>query len=234
MTEADPVVFEGFSRELLEFLRGLERNNEKAWFDRHRDAYEAFYLEPAKAFARSIAVALPALGSDLRSEPRVNGSIMRINRDVRFSKDKTPYKTALHFIFAGGDGPLKVNPAFYLRVAPASLGLGAGIFGFDPDQLARYRAAVVDARRGRALRTALEKVRKAGPYDLRAPDTKRVPKGFDADHRNALLLRYRGCAAFGELPHPDELFTGRAVTWVIDRFRGLRPLHDWLVKALAD
>ena len=225
--------FAGFPKELPAFLKKLERNNNKAWFDAHRDDYEALYLEPAKAFASAMVPALRTVGKDITCEPRVNGAIMRINRDVRFSKDKTPYKTALHFRFPSGDPRDKGGSGLFLRVASNSLTVAGGAFGFDPKKLDRYRRAVVDPKQGKALRVAIDKVLKAGPYALSDPDLKRVPKGFDPEHPNAELLRFKGFYAHADLPMPKAIFGSQAVPHVIAHFKKLRPVQDWLCKALA-
>jgi uncharacterized protein (TIGR02453 family) len=227
------VEFEGFSPDLLKFLRALARHNDKNWFDAHRGDYEALFLEPARAFATAMQGALKAVGPEVRSEPRVNGSIMRINRDTRFSKDKTPYKTAMHFMFPVGGGPMRSGPGYYLRIAENELGIAAGLFGFAPDQLAAYRDAVVDSRRGRALRAAVDRVRKAGPYELNAPGYKRVPKGYDPDHPNADFLLMKGFYAFADMPVPRAFFSREAIPFVIERFKELKPIPVWLSKVLG-
>jgi uncharacterized protein (TIGR02453 family) len=227
---ADPTRFGGFPEQTATFLRALARHNRRDWFEAHREQYQSGYLEPAQAFVNALAPELRKLSPGIRAEPRVNGSIMRIQRDTRFSRDKTPYKTALHCIFPEGDS--KASPGFYLRLAPGSLGVAAGLMGFDPRQLERYRKAVVDPRRGRALREAMEKARKAGPYELSAPALKRVPRGYDAEHPNAALLKHKGFGLHAELD-PAPLFGPEAVAFTIARFRELRPVQQWLLKALA-
>ena len=129
-------MFEDFSRELPTFLGDLTANNSKKWFDAHRKDYEALYVEPAKAFVEAMGPALQKLSPGVRAEPRVNGSLMRINRDTRFSKDKTPYKTTLDLMFTEGEGKMRLCPGFYFRISADELGMGAGMHGFDPDRLA--------------------------------------------------------------------------------------------------
>lgn len=220
--------FGGFSKDLIPFLKSLDANNEKAWFDAHRAEYDALFLEPAKAFVSAIGAKLPKVVPGARAEARVNGSIMRINRDVRFSKDKRPYRPAMMFRFAIGEGPIKESPAMMVRIAKDELGFAAGAFGFLPAQLERYREAVLDPKRARALNQAVEKVRKAGPWELGEPALKRVPRGFPADHASAELLRHKGCYVHGALALPKELFTAKAVPFVLDRFKELRPVLAWL------
>jgi uncharacterized protein (TIGR02453 family) len=84
--------FSGFPREALGFLRNLSASNSKTWFNTNRDDCESYWVEPAKAFVKAVGEELSAIAPAVEAQPRVNGSIFRINRDVRFSKDKTPYK----------------------------------------------------------------------------------------------------------------------------------------------
>jgi uncharacterized protein (TIGR02453 family) len=104
--------FEGFPPEGLAFLAGLAEHNEKAWFDAHRAEYERGLLEPARDFVDAIGPELEAVHPGIHADPRVNGSIMRINRDTRFSKDKRPYKTHLDLWFWEGEGPSRMRPGF--------------------------------------------------------------------------------------------------------------------------
>ena len=87
--------FGGFPRELIDYLTELGKNNNREWFEAHRGDYECHLLEPAREFVNVMGECLKALGADIHAEPRVRGSIFAINRDIRFSKNKTPYKTYL-------------------------------------------------------------------------------------------------------------------------------------------
>lgn len=111
-------MFEGFPPETFVFLKGLAKNNTKAWFDEHRDDHEQFHLAPAKAFVEAIGPGLKKISKAINAEPQVNGSIFRINRDVRFSKDKRPYKTTLDLWFWEGEKRGWEAPGFYLRLKP--------------------------------------------------------------------------------------------------------------------
>ena len=151
--------FEGFSPDLLAFLRDLEKNNDKQWFDAHRSAYEALYLEPAKRFVEAMGPGLRKISKHLRAEGRVNGSIMRINRDTRFSKDKTPYKTGLFLLFTEGEGPMKQGAGFGLHLNAKGIGMMGGMFGFDDGELLRFRQAVLDDKAGTRARARREEGR---------------------------------------------------------------------------
>ena len=231
-SKARPTKFEGFSPALLEFLRDLEKNNDKKWFDAHRAEYEEFYLDPAKRFAEAMGPGLHEISKHLRAEGRVNGSIMRINRDTRFSKDKTPYKTGLFLQFTEGEGPMKQGAGFGLHLQAKGIGMMGGMFGFDDAELVRFRQAVVDDKSGRALERAVNKVAKAG-YGLNAPHYKRVPRGFDADHPRADFLRHRTLFAnYEESPVPKPLFGPDAVDYCLKRFKAMHPVQKWLVENL--
>ena len=125
--------FEGLTRELAKFLGELEQNNNKAWFDQNRKRYERVMLEPAKSFVAAMQPALAAITPGLHSEPKVGGSIMRVARDTRFSKDKTPYKPHLDMMFWEGAGRNKEAPCFFMRIAARTLSIGAGLHGFTPE-----------------------------------------------------------------------------------------------------
>lgn len=224
--------FHGFPKETLTFLRALERNNDKAWFDAHRADYDAHWVAPAKAFVVAAGEALAEIASDIRAEPRVNGSIFRINRDVRFSKDKTPYKTNLDFWFWEGERKSAVS-GFFMRITPKYLGIGVGTHGFDKDRLSSYREAVVDAGAGRRLAQAVERVEKAG-FPVKGEHYKRVPRGFNPQSElQEKLIRYAGLWCGEDVGHPASLHTGGLVRYAMTRWKKLEPLHRWLVDELG-
>jgi uncharacterized protein (TIGR02453 family) len=224
--------FAGFSRELLSFLAELERNNSKAWFDQQRERYERLMLEPAKDFVGAMQPALATISPDLRGEPRVGCSIMRVARDTRFSKDKSPYKTHLDMMFWEGAGASKASPSFFMRLAPRTLTVGAGLYSFSPGQLERYREAVANEASGAKLRDAIRAVSARG-FELNEPHYKRVPQGFAADHPNGTLLRHAALYAWRSDPVPEALFGSGAVEYCRQLFVALRPIQAWLVEVLG-
>lgn len=226
--------FEGFSPALPGFLRDLATNNEKAWFEANRDAYEGLFLNPAKDFVAALGPALQDLHPEIRAEPKVNGAIMRINRDTRFSKDKTPYKTHLSLIFPQGDGKRTARPALYMQINATALRLGAGLLGFSPEQLERWRGAVSDPVRVAPLRSAIADARKAGYDAPGGANYKRVPRGYAADDPNADLLRHDGLFMGIDVPHPPALFSADAISHVVEVWRPARPLQQWLSDHVVD
>jgi uncharacterized protein (TIGR02453 family) len=219
--------FDGFSKETVDFLAGVRDHNNKKWFDGHRSDYERAFLAPAVAFAEALAPPLRKIEPDICVEPRVNGSIMRINRDIRFSKDKSPYKDHLDLWFWTGDRKGWDTSGFFFRLTPDRLVLGAGMHGFAPATLARYRAAVLDARKGAALAAIVSKIRKDG-YEVGTESYKKTPAGVAADHPRAALLRHGGLHAGWEGKHPAELRHPAFVDFVTQHFKAVAPLHRWL------
>ena len=124
--------FAGFPPDAWAFLTELDADNTKGFFDTNRQRYDDGIAGPSKALVEALAVALPArLGCDVRAEAKVGRSLFRINRDTRFSADKTPYKTHLDFLFWVGDGPPRTQPAFIMRLAASSVLVGGGSNGHD-------------------------------------------------------------------------------------------------------
>jgi uncharacterized protein (TIGR02453 family) len=223
--------FPGFSRELPAFFRELGENNTKAWFDEHRQDYQRVFAEPAKQFVAAIEPKLRRISRDLQAEPRVNGSIMRVNRDTRFSKDKTPYKTNLSMIFPEGPTFDRARPAFLMQIDVTRLCIGAGQCAFSPEQLELYRGAVAHPKTGAALEKAISKAAESGYTNVGGKHYKRVPQGFDADDPRAELLRHAGLDVGTQRPLPNELFTADAVDYCVECFRKVRPVQKWLVEA---
>jgi uncharacterized protein (TIGR02453 family) len=225
------MTFDGFPPEALDFLAGLERNNERAWFEARRAEYERALLDPARALVVALGGRLEAFAPGIRAEPRVNGSILRINRDTRFSSDKRPYKTHLDLWFWHGAGPSRLRPGYFLRLTAARLLLGAGMHRFERDALLRYREAVCDPARGAALAAAAEAVRASG-FTLGGARYRRVPAGFEAPEDVRSLLLHEGLFAYDEAAMPPEAHDERFPDYCAARFRALAPLVEWLAAIL--
>jgi uncharacterized protein (TIGR02453 family) len=223
------MAFEGFSAGTLAFLRELADNNDKAWFDANRSRYESELLDREKAFVSAMGERMRAVVPGLEAVPRVNGSIFRINRDTRFSKDKTPYKThADMWMWEGSDR--KASSGLFVRIVPDEIWIGAGAHMLSKEGLQRVRDAIV-ADPGVELVSVMADLEGAG-YEFSEPTLKRTPRGYLIDHPRADLLRLTSVAAMRSEGVPDEFFSADFVEWCAVRYEELLPLHRWMVSVL--
>ena len=221
--------FAGFPREGLEFLEGLAADNTREYFDLHRDTYQSALLQPAKDFVVALGEELrERVSPAIRAEPRINGSILRINRDTRFSTDKRPYKEHVDFWFWEGDAPSRERPGLFVRLRPATVTLGAGMHQFEPPALANYRAAVAEEATGRALEHALMDATGVRGVTLGGLRYKRVPRGFDADHPRAALLRHSALYVSGDWKLPRSVSSPAFVGWTAEKLERMAPVERWL------
>jgi uncharacterized protein (TIGR02453 family) len=161
---------------LKDLGRNNSRNNSKEWFHDHYDAYQENLLEPAMAFVEAIGPLLRRFAPDTQAVPKIGASVMRINRDIRFAKDKRPYKDHLDLWFWRG-GEKKGPNGYWFRLTPETLVLGGGMHALDKPDLERYREAVDDAGTGTDLARVVTKLERAG-YGIGGERYKRVPSGY--------------------------------------------------------
>lgn len=225
------MAFSGFSRDTIAFLRELERHNHKAFFDANKERFERVWLAPARDFVVEVGTALQKIAKTIEFEPKVGGSLLRMNRDIRFSKDKSPYKTHLDLWFWDGEEKGWGRPGFFFRLTQSSLLVGAGMHAFEKEHLAKYRAAVLDARRGPALAKIVAALEKSG-VTVGEEAYKKVPKGVDPEHPRARLARFGSLHAMRTTKVPPELTSPKLVGRVVDRFAEVAPLRAWLASAL--
>jgi uncharacterized protein (TIGR02453 family) len=217
-----------FSAATWAFLDDLASDNTKATFDARRDTYREAVTGPSVAYVERMAELLPgSVHPGLRGEAKVGRSLFRINRDIRFSADKTPYKTHLDFLFWVGDGPPREQPACIVRLTSSTVLLGAGQMGLRGAALARYRERVGDLEEGDRLRRAVSALQRDGA-ELSDPDRTRVPKPYPPDHPSAELLRHDGFHLSRTSPHPPEIDGDGFAPWCAARLAGFAPLLEWL------
>ncbi len=225
--------FSGFPEQTFRFLRGVTLHNEKAWFEAHRGEYEAGYVEPAKAFVNALGPRLRKISPSVQFEPKVNGSLFRINRDVRFAKDKTPYKNHIDLWFWHGKHRGWDTPGFFFRMFADRVILGAGMHRFEKGHLERYRQAVVASASGRALGKVIDDVRSSGEYVIGGATRKTVPRGFDAIHVRAPLLLHEGLWGESNTSLGDVGRTSAFVDFCADHIANVWPIARWLLKNVA-
>ena len=220
--------FPGFPAETFAFLDGIAAHNEKAWFDANRGLYDAGYVEPAKQLVTVLGPLLRGVSPEVQFEPKVNGSISRINRDIRFSKDKRPYKDHLDLWFWHGDKRGWNTPGFWFRLTAGQVYLGSGMHGFDKDMLESFRQAVIHPRSGKALLKAVETIRATGDYAFGEKTRKQPPRGFEADADRAEYLLFEGLHAGTEMPASEARKPGFAALCA-KHFANTWPVSQWLL-----
>jgi uncharacterized protein (TIGR02453 family) len=225
--------FTGFPNATATFLRELSKNNDKAWFDVHRAEYQSAYVEPALAFVAAVGPRLQKISPSVNYEPKVNGSLFRINRDVRFSKDRRPYKDHIDLWFWHGDKRGWDSPGFFFRMSCDHMILGAGMHRFEKAQLERFRAAVVEPKSGKALLKAIADVRSAGDYEIGGATRKSVPRGFDPAHERADYLRHEGLFASRQGWPGGVVETAEFLDYCVGHFRAMWPISRWLLQEVA-
>lgn len=231
---SDQQPFEGFSAEGIGFLSELAQNNNKEWFDANKQRYIDLLQKPAVSLVATLGKRLQDISDGIRYDTRTNGSgsLMRINRDVRFSKDKSPYKTNIAMMFWEGTGKKMENPGFGIQITAnvEDSGLMTGQFGFSKEMVITYREAVHADETGDALVSAVEAVRSAGDYTLNGEQLKRVPREYDAEHPRGELLRYKGLWFSYSGLTLDDLTSPELVDICYEHFRNMSPVQQWLVK----
>lgn len=219
------MTFSGFPTGTLTFMKGLAKHNNKSWFDQHRAEYDEYWVETGKEFVLAAGGPLARMRPGIKAEPRINGSMFRINRDIRFSKDKTPYKQTLDMWFWEGDRKHVVS-SFYFRLSPTAVYAGAGSHGFDKSQLAAYRASVARKKTASTLISALAKC----ANEVEGETYKRIPATqADLSDEQAALLRHSYLAVTSERAVGDWVHTAEVLEWALAQWRQQLPVHAWLI-----
>jgi uncharacterized protein (TIGR02453 family) len=220
--------FPGFSPKALAFFRQLERNNKREWFQPRKDQFEQLCRAPMIELVTQLLDELREFAVDHVLEP--NKAIYRIYRDTRFSKDKSPYKTHIAAIFPHARLPKHAGAGFYLAVSHEGLSIGGGSYGPGPVELAALRRNIVEDFKAfrklaedRALRRAMGQ--------MQGEQLSRVPKGFDADHPAADVLRRKQIYWFTVLKPEIALKPGVRKT-IVERFRLMAPVVEWMNDAI--
>ena len=225
-------VEKSFPLNTLEFLKKLSRNNNKEWFDENRELFKSDFLQPALQFVVDLGEKLHTIAPNIMAVPKIDKSIFRLHRDVRFSKDKSPYKTNLGLYFWEGKRKKMECSGLYFHIDTKSYFLGAGMYMLSNDLLKTYREKVYNPALGKELVDIAKKVMKKGDYGLGGKTYKRIPKGFDPEYPYADYLLYSGFYVFYEGKNINELAKD-PVNFSFKIFKDMLPVHQWLVKNLG-
>lgn len=222
--------FDGFPQDTLRFLSELKMNNNKAWFHDNKARYETLVREPALAFIESIGLGLGEISPHFRAIPKkVGGSLMRVYRDTRFARDKTPYKTNIGIQFRHELGKDVHAPGFYLHIEPEGCFVGAGIWRPESKTLNQIRTFIDD--NPAAWKRALQAPGFAGQFTLEGDSLKRPPRGYAADHPLIEDLKRKDFIAFKPL-RSEAIHSADLSRQVLDDFRCADALMVYLCTAI--
>ncbi len=188
-----------FSKATLTWLEKLEKNNDRDWFTAHKKEFEKATIQPMLAFIRELEAPLKGISGHYTAvAKKAGGSLMRIYRDTRFSKDKSPYNPYLRARFLHEESP-KSGPGFYIHIGTDKVALGSGVWHPDKEPLAAIREAI-DKKQG-AWRKVIEAKAFEKTYGaLEGESLKRPPRGYAKDHPLIEDIKRKDFAAFCELP----------------------------------
>jgi uncharacterized protein (TIGR02453 family) len=205
-------MFAGWPPEALEWFGELETNNNRGWFQAHREIYDRAVRGPLESLLGELA---PEFG---------DGKVARPNRDIRFSPDKSPYKLQIYAIVARGEG----GGGWYVQLRREGLFAGGGLHAPEREVLANIRSAIAADGTGEELVAVIDGMQSKGLELIHEGSLKTVPRGYPADHPRAELLRLKHLAA-GVMHDPQGwLHTPAAKDRVVEAWAGVTPLLDWL------
>lgn len=207
------MAFSGFGPRATAFFAGLEADNTKTYWTSHASVFEEDVRAPMKEFVAAVAPQYRPL------------NVFRPYRDVRFAKDKTPYKTHI-----GAVGELEGGSIVYIQLSARGLMAACGYYAMAPDQLERYRAAVADDDAGSALEAAIAEVRKAKltVSNGQGSPLKTAPRGYARDHPRIALLQWKGVIGAQDFGTPTWLGGASVVSKVERVWAATTPIQRWL------
>lgn len=226
------MTFTGFDPHLLAFFQELSRNNNKEWFAANKPRYEQEVVQPMLAFIEAMGPRLFGISPHFQAIPKkVGGSLFRIYKDVRFSKDKTPYKEHAACQFRHEAGKDAHAPGYYLHMAPHEVFFGGGVWLPPPDKLGLIRDRIRDKpEEWQKVREAMDKHRYF--KDIEGETLRRPPKGYDKDLPFIEDIKRKSFFVM-RTASPAEVVKPEFITEVAQTYAEAAPLMRFLCKAVA-
>jgi uncharacterized protein (TIGR02453 family) len=219
-----------FTRQTFSFLSTLARHNDRLWFEQHRQEYEDHVRGPALAFITEMGQILPSISPHFRAVPKkVGGSLMRVQRNLRFSRDKTPYKTNVGIQFRHELGRDVHAPGFYVHIEPGECFIAAGLWRPEPEALFRIRTAIAD--RGEDWAAARDNRQFRKHFALSGEALVNAPRGFAKNHPLVEDLKRKDFIGLAGLSKA-EVLSADFLPLAAERFRAAAPLMRFLCDAL--
>ncbi|NWH07561.1 MAG: DUF2461 domain-containing protein [Alphaproteobacteria bacterium] len=226
-----PGSFQGLPKDFFIFFKELSQNNDKAWFEANKDRYKAAVVGPLQDLILAMQPRLAKISKHIKADPRpVGGSLFRIYRDTRFSKDKRPYKENAGVHFRHERGKDAHVPGYYVHLAPGEVFYGGGIWMPDPEALGKLRGAIAD--KPSAWKKVIEDKSLAAAFEgIEGESLARPPKGFEADHPYIEDIKRK---SFFAMKKGSETLTRSAgfLDELEETFRAASPLMRFLCNAL--
>jgi len=220
-----------FTKQTFTFLASLAKNNTRKWFTEHKQDYEKLVREPALDFISDMSDEIPSISRHFLAQPKkVGGSLMRVYRDTRFSKDKTPYKTNIGIQFRHSTGKDVHAPGYYLHIAPDESFVGVGLWHPDADTLFKIRESIV--KNDRAWIKARDDKHFKQDFELVGDALTNSPRGFAKDHPLVEDLKRKDFIALAALTK-SNVTSNNLRSHVVGRFKRAEPLMHFLCKALG-
>lgn len=223
--------FTGFPDPTFGFFQSLSATQDREWYQAHKAEYQRDYVEPMTALLQHVRA---HVASAYRGMTLKDPKLFRLHRDVRFSMDKSPFKTSLGGTLAlkGGGAGMEPPAAFYLQIGTETFA-GAGMYALTGDPLERFRTAVLDARKGPAIARITADLEAKG-YTLEAMETlKSAPRGVDKEHPRIALLKRKGLVAGCPGMPMEKLPTPAFADWCVERALEMAPMVRWLAQHVA-
>ena len=220
-----------FSETTLKFLDELAANNDRSWFEANKSRYESQVREPALEFIEAMGPVIERFAPHFRAEPsKVGGSLMRVYRDTRFSRDKTPYKTNIGIQFRHALGKDIHAPGFYVHIAPDECFFAVGCWHPDSDAIWRIRDHI--AKKPEKWFSARNDINFTEQWELWGEALSRPPRGFDANHPAIEDLKRKDFVGMAPLSNADITGSG-LVKLASKRFAATVPFMSFLCEALG-
>ena len=219
--------FNGFKKEGIEFLQKLEKNNSKVWFENHRHTWEDTILAPNKAFVEDMGDTLQILVPTIKALPKVSGSLFKIYRDTRFSKNKTPMKDKIGLLFWQGLGHRMQSSSFYMHYTKENYFVASGIRAFKAPLLKTYRNYIKNEKKRESLHQILEELQNKG-YKYSPQKYIRVPKDFTGNETHLYLTKVDSMFAYIEYEIDNDFYSVKLLDKLFKIYDDMKDLQQWV------
>ncbi|MFA9374410.1 MAG: TIGR02453 family protein [Poseidonibacter sp.] len=221
------MAFNGFKKEGIKFLEDLKQNNTKVWFENNRHIWEENILRPNIDFVEEMGETLQILVPTIKAKPKVSGSLFKIYKDTRFSKDKTPMKDKIGILFWQGQSHRMQSSSFYIFYDINQYFIATGIRNFKPPLLKAYREYIKNESKRIELHNIIEELKSKG-YDFPEPKFKRFPLGFNKDDKYAYLSLYNAMYSYKTFKLDELFFTEDIVDKAFNIYQDMYDLQQWV------